>query len=108
MARTRISRMLKAYRDIPAADENAVALVLVKLAQLAADLPEVRELDVNPLLVDENGAIGVDARVAIAPVEKTHGNLSGHPRFAIRPYPKQWERHAKLKSTAIFIRPSTT
>ena len=106
MARTRISRILKAYRDIPAADENAVALVLVKLAQLAADLPEVRELDINPLLTDENGVIAIDARVAIAPVETTRGNLSGHPRFAIRPYPKEWERHAKLKDgTAIFVRP---
>ena len=46
---------------------TAVALVLVKLAQLAADLPEVRELDLNPLLADENGVIAVDARVAIAP-----------------------------------------
>ena len=48
IARTRVSRVLKAYRDVPAADENAIALVLVKLAQLAADLPEVRELDLNP------------------------------------------------------------
>ena len=39
VARTRVSRVLKAYRDVPAADEHAVALVLVKLAQLAADLP---------------------------------------------------------------------
>jgi acetyltransferase len=106
MARTRVSRILKAYRDVPAADENAVALVLVKLAQLAADLPEVRELDINPLLVDENGIIAVDARVAIAPVAKTRQNGSGHPRFAIRPYPKEWERHTQLKDgTAIFIRP---
>ena len=106
MARTRVSRILKAYRDVPAADENAVALVLVKLAQLAADLPEVRELDLNPLLVDANGVIAVDARVAIAPVEKTRQAGSGHPRFAIRPYPKEWELHTRLKDdTAIFIRP---
>ena len=48
IARTRVSRVLKAYRDVPAADESAIALVLVKLAQLAADLPEMRELDLNP------------------------------------------------------------
>src|SRR5262245_64382282 len=52
IARTRVSRILKAYRDVPAADQDAVALVLVKLAQLAADVPEIRELDLNPLLVD--------------------------------------------------------
>ena len=69
ISRTRVSRVLKAYRDVPAADEDAIALLLVKLAQLAADLPEVRELDLNPLLADENGLIAVDARVAVAPVD---------------------------------------
>ena len=70
IARTRVSRLLKAYRNVPAADETRVALVLVKLAQLAADLPEIRELDLNPLLADENGVIAVDARVAVAPVDR--------------------------------------
>jgi acetyltransferase len=64
--RTRVSRILKAYRDVPAADERAIELVLVKLAQLAADLPEVRELDINPLLADREGVIAVDARYGSA------------------------------------------
>src|SRR6185295_12714025 len=59
IARTRVSRVLKAYRDVPAVDESAIALILVKLAQLAADLPEVRELDLNPVLADEHGVIAV-------------------------------------------------
>ena len=96
ISRTRVSRILKAYRDVPAADENAVALVLVKLAQLAADLPEIRELDLNPLLADEHGVIAVDARVSVAPVEPASRGPRGHPRFAIRPYPKEWERHVAL------------
>ena len=48
IARTQVSRILKAYRDVPAADERAIRLVLVKLSQLAADVPEIRELDINP------------------------------------------------------------
>ncbi len=52
IGQTRASRILKAYGDVPAADERALALALVKLAQLAADIPEVRTLDINPLLVD--------------------------------------------------------
>jgi acetyltransferase len=106
LARTRVSRILKAYRDVPAADEHAVALILVKLAQLVADLPEVTELDLNPLLADENGVIAVDARIAIVSVARSRQAKSGNPRFAIRSYPKEWERHARLKDgTAIFIRP---
>ena len=106
IARTRISRLLKSYRDVPAADVPAVAAVLVKLAQLAADFPEIREVDLNPLLADETGVIAVDARVAVAPVDRARRAPSGHPRFAIRPYPKEWERRTTLQDgAAIFIRP---
>ena len=101
IARTRVSRRLKAYRDVPAADEGAIALTLVKLAQMAADLPEIRELDINPLLADHTGVIAVDARVAVAP-ETRKG--SGHPRFAVRPYPKEWERHIKLRNGKTCLR----
>jgi acetyltransferase len=106
MARTRVSRILKAYRNVPAADEMAIALLLVKLAQLAADFPQVREIDLNPLLADQEGVLAVDARVAIAPIASHSRGPSGHPRFAIRPYPKEWERHAALQDeTAVQIRP---
>ncbi len=63
--RTRVSRLLRGYRDVPAVKQDAVAMVLVKIAQMAADIPEIRELDINPLLADENGVLAVDARVAV-------------------------------------------
>ncbi|MGO4704819.1 bifunctional acetate--CoA ligase family protein/GNAT family N-acetyltransferase [Microvirga sp. 2MCAF38] len=104
IARTRVSRILKAYRDVPAADEAAVALVLVKLAQLAADIPEIRELDINPLLADEKGVIAIDAHAVVAPLGKNE--RKGHPRFAVRPYPKEWERRFTLRDGRhIFVRP---
>ena len=68
--RTRVSRLLRAYRDVPAVKQDAVAMVLVKLAQMAADIPEIRELDINPLLADEAGVLAVDARVAVGPAER--------------------------------------
>ncbi|HEY2530635.1 MAG TPA: bifunctional acetate--CoA ligase family protein/GNAT family N-acetyltransferase [Xanthobacteraceae bacterium] len=106
IARTRVSRILKAYRNVPAADERAVELLIVKLAQLVADVAEIREIDLNPVLADETGVIAVDARVMIAPVEGLRRGPSGHPRFAIRPYPKEWERRVKLQDgTAILVRP---
>ena len=107
IARTRVSRILKAYRNVPAADETAIALTLVKLSQLVADFPEIREVDLNPLLADEAGVLTVDARIAVAPFEpRWAGPLSGNPRFAIRPYPKAWERHLALPDgNTIFVRP---
>jgi acetyltransferase len=105
ISRTRVSRILKAYGDVPAADERAVALVLVKLAQLAADIPQIRSLDINPLLADRNGVIALDARVAVAPVQRLHKGR-GHPRFAVFPYPTEWERHITLADGApAFVRP---
>ncbi len=105
IGRTRVSRILKAYRDVPAADERAVALVLVKLAQLVADVPEIREVDINPLLADREGLIAVDARIGVSPSRLLHKG-PGHPRFAIRPYPKEWERWIELADgKRVFIRP---
>lgn len=105
IGRTRVSRLLRAYRDVPAADERAIALLLVKLAQMAADIPELSSVDVNPLLADGDGVIALDARVGIAPVRRLHRGR-GHPRFAIFPYPSEWERSITLANgTAALVRP---
>ena len=104
--RTRVSRILKAYRNVPAADERAIEPLLVKRSQLVADFPETREIDLNPVLADETGVIAVDARISVAPVDKLRQGASGNPRFAIRPYTTEWERHIKLRDeTAILVRP---
>ncbi|WP_288588309.1 bifunctional acetate--CoA ligase family protein/GNAT family N-acetyltransferase [uncultured Methylobacterium sp.] len=109
IGRTRVARRLKAYRDVAAADEAAVALVLVKLGQLAADLPELRELDINPLLADRDGVIALDARAAVAPPpperRRDAGTGPSHARFAVRPYPRAWERRIVLDGQAILVRP---
>jgi len=103
--RTRVSRLLRAYRDVPAVKQDAVAMVLVKLAQMAADIPEIRELDINPLLADENGVLTVDARVAVGRVARKFAG-SGPANFAVRPYPSQWQRHLEIKDGwRVFVRP---
>ncbi|HVZ92195.1 MAG TPA: bifunctional acetate--CoA ligase family protein/GNAT family N-acetyltransferase [Rhizomicrobium sp.] len=89
IAATRVSKQLAGYRDRPAADLDAIALTLTKLSQMVCDLDEIAELDINPLLADENGAIALDARIRLAPPAK--GAARGG-RLAIRPYPKQLER----------------
>jgi acetyltransferase len=105
IARTQVARILAAYRDVPAVKSPDLALVLVKLAQLAADVPELRELDINPLIADETGVLALDARIAVAPAEARFAT-GGHPRFAIRPYPKEWERDIALNDgTRVHVRP---
>jgi acetyltransferase len=103
--RTRVSRLLRAYRDVPAVKQDAVAVALVKLAQMAADIPEIRELDINPLLADENGVLAVDARVAVGEVARKFAG-SDPANFAVRPYPSQWQRHIEVKEGwRVFVRP---
>ncbi len=98
---TRIWRLLQGYRDRPPADIDQVAETLVRLSYLAADHPEIREIDINPLLADEKGVIALDARVKVVDPDR-------EPRVAmsIRPYPSQWEADATLDGIGpIHIRP---
>ncbi|CAN5275056.1 hypothetical protein BH11PSE4_BH11PSE4_16530 [soil metagenome] len=100
-----MSRLLQTYRDVPAVKPDAVALALVKLAQMAADIPEIREFDINPLLADEHGVLAVDARVAVSMVSRKFGGR-GPANFAVRPYPSQWQRHIEVKDGwRVFVRP---
>lgn len=85
-ARTRVFKLLLGYRNRPAADLPSLYRVMVELSQLIADVPEIVELDINPLLLDESGAIVLDARVRVA-----SSPLRGSDRLAIRPYPKELE-----------------
>ncbi|MDB5500154.1 MAG: GCN5-related N-acetyltransferase [Tardiphaga sp.] len=103
--RTRVSRLLAGYRDVPPVQTDAVPLALVRLAQMAADLPEIRELDINPLLVDQHGVLALDARVAVGAVPRKFSG-KGPANFAVRPWPSQWQRHLDLKDGwRIFVRP---
>jgi acetyltransferase len=103
VGRTRVSRLLPAYRDVPAVPPDLVPLTLVKLSQMAADCPEIHELDINPLLADDKGVLALDARVAI---RKPARLFAGQTRFAVRPYPRQWEGQLLLKNSGpIAVRP---
>jgi acetyltransferase len=100
IAKTRIARLLAGYRDQPAADVDAVARVLTALSAMAADLPDLIELDINPLLVDAKGVIALDARVRIAsePVVAS--------KMVMRPWPAEWSADLTTRSGfALHVRP---
>lgn len=102
--RTRIWRLLQGYRDQPAADSDAIADTLVRLSQLAADVPEIRELDINPLLADMHGVIALDARLKVAAFDRARRRHGDH--LAIRPYPGEWETTLHTpQGLVVFVRP---
>lgn len=99
--RTRISRLLEGYRGRRGADFDAIAGTLMALGDLAADLPEVAELDINPLWADHSGVIALDARVRVRPARG-----KGSDRFAVRPYPSDLEGALRDRSGRIYpLRP---
>jgi acetyltransferase len=98
--RTRISKLLKGWRDVPAVDEAALHGVLLSVSQLLADVPELAELDINPLLVNFEGAIALDARVRLS-LKKG----AGADHFAIRPYPSELAQTIAWQNKTLEIRP---
>jgi acetyltransferase len=101
IARTRVSRLMAGYRNQPAVDRDAVADVLIRLSQLTADHAGLAEIDINPLLADGSGAIGLDARVRVKPA-----TAAPAARLAIRPYPDDLISVATLRDGArLRIRP---
>ena len=90
IARTRVSKMLAGYRDRPPVDVEAVARTLVHLSELLVALPEVAELDINPLLAGPEGVIALDARVAVRQPDASRKKL------AIEPYPAELEHDVAI------------
>jgi acetyltransferase len=98
MARTRVFNLLQGYRDVPAADLEELALTLVRLSQVVADLPEIQELDINPLLASGDGVTALDTRIRVAPAKS-----GGSERLAIRPYPKELEQDVSLSDGRVLL-----
>ena len=102
ISRTRVSKLLAGYRNRPAADMDAIIHILMRVSQLVADLPEVVELDINPLLADSAGAIVLDARIGVALAGKSASTLD---RLAIRPYPPELEQTIEWEGKPLLLRP---
>jgi acetyltransferase len=103
MERTKIYTALKGVRGRKPVDMEALEQLLVRFSQLISEQVWVKELDINPLLVDEDRLLALDARVVLHEPGITEDRL---PRLAIRPYPAQytWDFAAK-DGSHITIRP---
>jgi acetyltransferase len=101
MQGTRVYRILKGYRNRPAANLERLEEILIRLAQLVTDFPEVEELDINPMILIGDQALAVDARVIVKPSQ-----ISSPHHLVISPYPNQYETTATTKGgLELFIRP---
>jgi len=103
MSRTRIQRLLAAYRNVPAADDAALAAILTGVSRMVCMLPWLKEMDLNPVLAHPGGAVIADARIVIDPERR-----EAPPRYrhmAIHPYPVELEETIDLKGVRVALRP---
>jgi acetyltransferase len=100
---THIAKMLGPFRNMPPADMEALESVLLRVSEMVCELPCLIEMDINPLIVDEHGALVADARVVVAPNTPTTDQYS---HMAIYPYPSNMISQIQLPDgTDIVIRP---
>ena len=100
ISRTRIAKLLKGYRDRPAADLAAIGRTLIQISHLMADVPEIVELDINPLWADGQGVLALDARMRVVSTAAADAD-----RFAIRPYPEELEEWIEWRERTVLLRP---
>jgi acetyltransferase len=102
VARTRVARHLAGFRDRPPVDLTALSDVLVAVSQMAVDLPELAEMDINPMLAGADGIVALDARIRLAPAGK--GRMR-HAHLAILPYPQHLVEQTVWREQPLCLRP---
>jgi acetyltransferase len=101
--RARVAETLQHWRGAPPVNMDALEQVLLRVSEMVCALPQLREMDINPIIVDEDGAIAVDARIVI---EHAGPQTQAYHHLAILPYPAGLEREWPMKGGDLYtIRP---
>ena len=100
ISRTRVARLLAAWGDTPAVDEAALHRVLLAVSQLLAEIPEIAELEINPLVVNFEGVLAMAAHIRL-----DAAGPAGAGNFAIRPYPAHLEETVQWQGQRLLLRP---
>ena len=101
--RARVAELLGEWRGHPAADIDAVEQILLRVSEMVCELPQLREMDINPIIVDEHGAVAVDARIVL---DHAPPSMGAYHHLAILPYPSAYEREWPMKGGDLYtIRP---
>jgi acetyltransferase len=97
---TRVARLMGAFRHMPPMNRDALAQILLRVSEMVCELPEIVEMDINPLIGNDTGVIAVDARIHVAyraPQAPRYGHM------AIHPYPSHLIEQAQLPDGTDFI-----
>jgi len=100
ISRTRVARLMEGWGDTPAVDQAALHGVLLAVSQLLAEVPEIAELEINPLIAGADGVLAHAARIRLSASKP-----AGADNFAIRPYPALLEETLLWQGQSLRLRP---
>ena len=93
---TRIYPLLKGYRGMPGVNLEELELILVKFAYMVMDFPEIREIDINPFVVNEDGGMALDAHIVLEKEKPAIRKPYSH--LVISPYPEKYNKAVLMRS----------
>jgi acetyltransferase len=103
IARTRAGRWLGPFRGTPGVDQRALESLLMRVSEMACELPWIQEMDLNPIIASEAGVIAADARIIVS---KRGPASRRYDHMAIHPYPAELLENVVLgDGTRVEIRP---
>jgi acetyltransferase len=98
--RARSAETLGTWRGAPAADREALEQILLRVSEMVCALPQLREMDINPVIVDATGALVVDARIVI---DQAPGGTDNYNHLAILPYPADQEQEWPMRGGNCYV-----
>lgn len=102
---TKVYQLLKGYRNQPPANLELLERTILMFSQLLVDFPQIKEIDINPLLLNERDIHVLDARVLVDR-ERTIHEPNPHAHLVISPYPKKYETHWRMRNgEEVLLRP---
>ena len=105
MEETKVYQLLKGYRNVPPANIKLLEEIMVLFSQLLVDFPQIKEVDINPLFINESEAYAFDARIVIDR-QKVFEKLEPHQHLVITPYPKKYETMWRMRDgRQVLLRP---
>jgi acetyltransferase len=108
ISRTRVSRLLDAYGNVPAINRDSLTTLMLRFSTLACACPEIAACDLNPVIAYAHGTVAVDARILLRPRDEVVRlkKLGRYSHLAVYPYPRELEEIVTLKDgVSLLIRP---
>ena len=93
ISHTRTAKLLEAHRDQPAINMDALVNALCRVSEMVCELPQIQEMDINPIIADSNGVMALDCRIV---VNHTSPSLDAYHHMAIHPYPYHLVKEVQL------------